>query len=333
MMTKVQSDIDFEKDGQQFSFLKIPHSRNSSAWGNQLIPIVVFKNGTGPTILLSGGVHGDEYEGPVALSKLVRGLRPEMIQGRVIVLPALNFPAHAAGTRLSPVDGRDLNRSFPGRRDGGITEIIAHYVDQVVFPFCDVVLDFHSGGYSLDFLPAVVMHELENAGQMGATRDALLAFGAPCGHVLFEVDGGGTLDFAAEQSGKIFLSTELRGGGRVDPLGVEVAENGIRNILRHFQIADLQAESEGGWNAKRTERLFRIPSALNFVHAGEAGLFEGDLVLGASVAEGRSVGRTHFLGNLQRAPEELVAKCTGTLICKRAPGRVEPGDCVAVIGI
>jgi N-alpha-acetyl-L-2,4-diaminobutyrate deacetylase len=68
--TPISTDIDFEKDGKQVSYLKVPHSRNDSAWGSVLIPITVIKNGVGPTVLLVGGVHGGEYEGPVALMKL-----------------------------------------------------------------------------------------------------------------------------------------------------------------------------------------------------------------------------------------------------------------------
>ena len=62
--------LDFEQDGVQHGFLKLPYSRDDSAWGAVMIPLTVVRNGNGPTALLTGGNHGDEYEGPVALSKL-----------------------------------------------------------------------------------------------------------------------------------------------------------------------------------------------------------------------------------------------------------------------
>ena len=69
--------LDFEQDGVQHGFLKLPYSRDDSAWGAVMIPLTVVRNGNGPTALLTGGNHGDEYEGPVALSKLAQQLQPE----------------------------------------------------------------------------------------------------------------------------------------------------------------------------------------------------------------------------------------------------------------
>ena len=73
----ISSTVDFTRDGVQHGFLKLPHSRDDSAWGAVMIPITVVKHGDGPTALLTGGNHGDEYEGPVALSKLAQRLRAD----------------------------------------------------------------------------------------------------------------------------------------------------------------------------------------------------------------------------------------------------------------
>ncbi|MCB0197126.1 MAG: succinylglutamate desuccinylase/aspartoacylase family protein, partial [Anaerolineae bacterium] len=102
----VSTTIDYGKDGKQRGYLRLPHSRNSSAWGSILIPITVVKNGSGPTVLFTGGLHGGEYEGVVSLMKLSRELNPEAVQGRVIIIPALNLPAVMAGQRLSPIDNK-----------------------------------------------------------------------------------------------------------------------------------------------------------------------------------------------------------------------------------
>ena len=87
--------------------------------------MIVIRNGTGPTVLFNVGNHGDEDEGPITLRKLVNELKAEDIQGQVIIVPYLNFPAVLAGTRLSPVDGQNMNRSFPGILDGSMTQKIA----------------------------------------------------------------------------------------------------------------------------------------------------------------------------------------------------------------
>ena len=75
----VKSTIDFERDGLQHGFLKLPHSHDESAYGSVMIPISVVKNGEGPTALLTGGNHGDEYEGPIALFDLAQKINPRQI--------------------------------------------------------------------------------------------------------------------------------------------------------------------------------------------------------------------------------------------------------------
>ena len=73
-------------------------------------------------MLFTGGNHVDEYEGPIALRKLANELKAEDIQGQVIIVTYLNFPVVLAGTRLSTVDGLNMNRSFPGNPDVSMTQ-------------------------------------------------------------------------------------------------------------------------------------------------------------------------------------------------------------------
>ena len=92
-ISRISADVDYDKRGKQSGYLRVPNSTNESAYGHIPIPIVVIKNGTGPTVFLSGGVHGDEYEGPVTLMKLARQLKASEVAGRLIILPATNLPA------------------------------------------------------------------------------------------------------------------------------------------------------------------------------------------------------------------------------------------------
>ncbi len=93
-----------------------------------MLPITVVRNGAGPTALLTGGNHGDEYEGITALIKLAGRLRSEDIKGRVIIVPMMNHPAALNGTRTSPIDKGNLNRAFPGSPTGTLTQPIADSV-------------------------------------------------------------------------------------------------------------------------------------------------------------------------------------------------------------
>ena len=92
-----------------------------------MIPISMAKNGEGPTALLTGGNHGDEYEGPIALFDLAQTIEPRQIRGRVILVPAINYPAFQAGKRTSPIDSGNMNRSFPGNPEGSITKKMTDY--------------------------------------------------------------------------------------------------------------------------------------------------------------------------------------------------------------
>ena len=149
-VSRVATEVDFDRDGKQARYLRLPYSTDRSGWGHLLLPIFVVKNGAGPTILFVGANHGDEFEGPVVLSKLARELTPEVLTGWVIIVPVRSLPAYQAGKRLSPVDGLNLNLTFPGRREGSVTEVIAHYVSEVLVPLADVVVDIHSGGNTME---------------------------------------------------------------------------------------------------------------------------------------------------------------------------------------
>jgi predicted deacylase len=136
-----------------------------------MIPIAVMCNGSGPTALLTGANHGDEYEGPIALADLALTLSSDQLRGRIIVVPFMNYPAFRAARRLSPIDGGNLNRLFPGRPDGTITEKIADFFERTLLPMADFVLDFHSGGVrSISFLSPPVTSWRTRRTRLAASR-------------------------------------------------------------------------------------------------------------------------------------------------------------------
>jgi N-alpha-acetyl-L-2,4-diaminobutyrate deacetylase len=328
--SRVSCTIDFDEDGRSVGFMTVPHSRNDSAWGSVQIPIVCVKNGRGPTVLFTGGSHGDEYEGPIALLKLARGLRAADIAGRIIVIPALNLPAVRSATRLSPIDGRNMNRVFPGNRDGTITEVVADFVYRELVTLADVVVDLHSGGKTLNYVPSVVMHYLEDPDLMDRTFAALKSFGAPLGMVLRELDTQGMLDTAVEETGKVFLSTELGGIGTSSAFSVGIAERGVRNLLSHFGlIADGPVDPERcGLPATR---LMETPDPDCYTIVAHAGILEMAVDLADEVAEGQLLARVYDYEDIERAPAEYFAKKSGLVFCRHAPGLIQRGDCLAVI--
>ena len=326
----ITTSIDFEKEGTQQGYLRVPHSRNSSAWGSVLLPLTVIKHGTGPTIFFVGGNHGGEYEGPVSLMKLSRELQPEEVQGRVIIMPALNLPAVVAGQRVSPIDGKDMNRVFPGAWNGTISQVIAHYVSTVLLPMCDAVIDLHSGGYSLSLIPYMSMHYLADEIQTQQTLAAMQAFQAPVSLIIKEISGEGLLDYTVERMGKIFLCAELGSAGTLSAQVVKITDLGLRNLLKHFKLVEgeiMTREAQG----LSPSRLMEVPEPENYHPALANGIYESFYELGDWVEAGSPLGQIHFIQNIAWAPEPVIAQRAGMLLCTRGPGFVEIGDCVAVV--
>lgn len=318
--------IDLDAPGKAWGSLAVPHSRATSAWGLMPVPIARIKGASdGPTVLFVGGNHGDELEGPIALLELARQLDPADISGRVLILPTLNPPAVDASLRTSPVDGGNMNRSFPGDRRGTLTQRIAARVYEEVLPRCDAVIDLHAGGRSLEFFPCTVCHQLEDKELQQKTLDLVRAFDAPVGLVLEELDAQGTLDDAVEQMGKLFVSTELGGAGRVTQRTVGIAKRGVRHALMHLGVLD-------GELPKSSTRLMTTPDLDGYAFAEGEGLFEPLGELGDEVVADQPVGRLHPLVDPSQPPTEVRVKTAGTLMCLRALPRTGPGDCLAVVG-
>ena len=316
--------VDFEADGIQHGFLRLPWSRDESAWGNLMIPVTVARNGDGPTALLTAGVHGDEYEGPLALVDLARRISADDLSGRAIILPFLNYPAFAAARRLSPIDGGNLNRLFPGRPDGTLTEKIADFVQRHLLPLADFVLDLHSGGKTLDFLPFAACHVLPDRSQQARSAAARDAFAAPYAMTMREIDAVGMLDTAAEALGKVFVTTELGGGGTATKKSVGIAKRGVANFLKHAGVL-------AGAPKTAPSVELAMPSADCFVFCETEGLVAPVLNLGAEVRRGELIALVHRIDTLGRPPAKYRAGIDGVLAARHFPGLVGVGDCLGVV--
>lgn len=316
--------VDFAAPGVQHGFLQLPYSRDDAAWGSVMTPITVVNNGTGPTALLTGANHGDEYEGPIALFDLAAKIRADEVTGRIIIVPAMNYPAFTAGTRTSPIDRGNLNRAFPGRPDGTVTQKIADYFQRVLLPMADVVLDFHSGGKTLDFLPYCAAHVLPDKKQEQAAFELVQAFGAPYSCKMLEIDAVGMYDTAAEEMGKVFVTTELGGGGTASAYTAGIAKRGLRNLL-------IAAGVMKGAPEPQPTQWIDMPDADCFTFAEDGGLIEFCADLGEKVEQGQTVARIFPISKSGLAPVTLSARRAGVFIARHFPGLVKPGDCVAVV--
>jgi predicted deacylase len=327
----VLAEVEYEAKGKHVGVLRVPYTRDSAALASVAVPIVVVNGRAGPTVLLTAGTHGDEYEGQVALLKLARDLAPAQVRGRLIILPALNYPAAAAGRRTSPVDGRDMNRSYPGDADASVTQVITDYVERALFPLCDAVLDHHSAGYSWQAVPFMVIHDAPDRTVTAKSLELATAYHTEYVAIWRGVDPGKNQLAAAERHGLAATCTEIGGGAHLSPTALRMAEFGVRNALRSLGVLD-------GPPVSRTERgvppvrLLHTPSPACSFYAPAAGIYEAFHEPGQTVEAGRPAGAIHAIGEPARPPVIVAFRYSGVLMMSRAPGRVEQGDGLGTVG-
>ncbi len=326
MPSPIRCDVDFSKPGKQLGHLFIPYSHNLGGWANLMVPICTIANGTGPTALVLAGNHGDEYPGQVAVMKLLRELKAEDVAGRLILIPTLTMPGAKAATRLSPLDGKNFNRSFPGNPTGTVSEILAHYLTKVLFPLADLVIDIHTGGRSVDFVPCAHMHLVPAGPQRQAMLAGTEAWNSEFCFLYADIAGTGLLPVEAENQGKIVVTTEMGGSENVTAQVHHLTQSGLRNVLTHSGVLKgvvVPRPAPARWVQALHVDDYRF--------APESGVYENVVPLGDAVSAGQTVGRIHFLERPDREPLDVKALSAGILIATRAPSIVGQGDCVACI--
>lgn len=325
--SRIVCELDLDKNGRQAGYLRYPYSTHESAYGWLPIPIVSLRNGTGPTVLVVGGNHGDEYEGQITVARLCRELPVEAVSGQLILLPTANWPAAMAGRRVSPLDQGNLNRSFPGDADGGPTAAIAHYIETELVSRANVVVDLHSGGSSLNYIPSALVRAYGDPARRAEALRLLDVFGAPIGYVVSEPQGEDrTLMGAADRRGVLCLGSELGGGGMLTVTSARVAYQGVCRVLTHLGVARMEAPSP------ESVRRLEVGGEDYYVYAPEDGVFEPCVDLGDEVVAGQDAGRIHYPDTPWREPVVTKFRRAGVVFCRRVPGRTRRGDCLFHLG-
>jgi predicted deacylase len=324
-------DIDLENPGKRAGLVHIPNSRNRDGWGCTQIPICVIKNGDGPTVLLMGGNHGDEYEGQLGLTKLFRKVNHHDVAGRLIILPSANYPACEAGSRLSPLDNGNLNRAFPGRPDGSMTERIAHFISFDLFPISQWHIDLHAGGEGDDFIPVMTAFLGENDAANVAALKAVKLIGAPY-YVAEKVPASGQeLTYAsggAVSQGLIALGGEFGGGGSLSNYGLQLIGEGVLRVLSFIGVYKGAVPAVTGAIA---QQRIRTLNASAFCYANRNGIFESYYQLGDQVKIGDVCGLVHSIEDPSREPDVVTVKGDGIIISQKHARRVRAGACLAAL--
>jgi predicted deacylase len=330
------ADVDLESRGRRDYLVALPHD---SIWGDHLVPLTVLVGPNaepGRGLVAFGATHGDEFEGPIALAHLRREIDPANVMGRIILVPTLNRPAFAAGTRSSTLDDRvNLNRAFV---DGagqdpslaGITHRIADFVRTVIFPTVDVVIDLHAGGDVAEFTPCASYHPIADPEQGRRIEETARWFGTPL-LVTYENLTPGLLTSEAERLGKVAVGTELGWGRSARPTGVRAARHGVLAAAIHHGYLRVSIEPIGHHGAG-TQRLVSIVDPAGTIPAPFAGHYESLVACGEDVRRGTVIGLLHDFDRLDLAPVPLEAGVDGVLVAQAWAAPVVQGQHVVVVG-
>ena len=324
--TNITTTLDFNAEGKQIGDLRVPHSSNEQPLGYYPVPVAVLKNGKGPTLLLAGGTHGDEYEGPAALMQLLHSFNPEHLHGRIIIFPALNMPAVTAQARCSPLDDGNLNRAFPGNRNGGPTGMIAHFMEDVVLPECDAAIDFHSGGNACVFAPLTMVYL--GARTADEKSQALAeAFNAPYTWS-GEFAEQSTFNAAAIRKDTPVIATELGGGGNVNPQMVQLASDGLLRVMHYLDMLDNSVKIPAANNV-----TVDVDVSMNGkIYSNRQGLFIPAVKPGQPVKSGEAVGTQYSVIEPERAPLTINFLEGGIVLSVTNRGIVARGELLVMTG-
>lgn len=320
--TLITCEVDFDAEGKQVGYLRVPHSTHRSAYGWIPAPITIIRHGEGPTLVISAGVHGDEYEGQIAVANLARELDVADVRGRLILLPMVNFPAAEAGCRVSPLDDGNLNRLYPGDPKGLPSEMIAHYHEEVILPLADYAVDLHSGGTSLIYPPTVLRGPAHSPEEEAGLASLTEAFDLPYAWVFTSGGGCGstarTAMGAANRKGVVNVMAELGGAGCVTPEVLRQTERGLRRILHALgMLPDHTPDAARGTRALHAQ---------GSIYADGSGVFEPLKIIGEDVAENETVALIHHPETPGLKPDAVTSPYGGLVLAMRAMAQVRRGD-------
>ena len=270
----------------------------------------------GPILGVIAGIHGDEYEGPEAVRSLLDEIDPAGLRGGIIGTPVANVAAYEAFDRVGSVDHLDLNRTFPGRADGFLSERVAAALVREIVEQSNVLVDLHSAGYAYDLYPYVGFNN--TPGAVGEASFGLAkAFGIPVLYASTPFRNVLRLEAAQRQIPAILV--EVGGEARCDPAGVALMKQGLRNVLRHLGMIEGTVE---GLPSEYT--IVRAPPGGEFSHVPTGGFIRNQTRLGATVEVGQVLGT--IVDVYGKPLERITAPIAGMVLSFRTIPVVRTGE-------
>ena len=322
----VPGGLDFQSPGRR-DYRVVFATQNAAP--PHLIPLTVIvgpdvQDGQG--LVAFGGVHGNEYEGPIAIKSLGHEIRTEDVRGRIILIPVLNPGAFTSGTRESTAsDGQNLNRLFV--EGAGVTPTLSSITFQIVafvreniWPHADLVIDLHSCGKVLRCVQYASFTLHEDSDRTAERREIARWFGTPL--IVRRAtpnSAAGLLIDDAERHGKTAIGSELGWGESVNVDGVRYARHGVLAAAIH------QGHLHGkinpiGHHASNTQQLAAETFSATAPYRGH---YEPIVECGERVSKGQIAGYVHDFTRIDTAPHPIVAGVEGIVLSQAWDARVD----------
>lgn len=292
--------------------LELPIARLMSGTPVALPLIILHGRHEGPTVWLSGAIHGDEIAGVEIIREVLAVLKPASMSGTLIAVPVVNVHGFNTGDRYLP-DRRDLNRSFPGSARGSLAARIAHLLMTEVVNRCSVGIDLHTGSDERTNLPQI-RADLDDPSVLDLAR----VFGAPI--AIHSRVRDGSLRQAASESGAIVLLYEGGEASRFDPVAINAGRDGILRVLAHLGMCEATA-------APPDPLLLSRRTA--WVRATKSGILHLEADLGSRVSAGQPIAI--IVDPFGKRRGTLKARLDGIIIGHTQRPLVNQGDAVAHI--
>jgi len=286
------------------------------------MPVVVI-NGSrpGPTLCVTGGVHGGEYPAIEAAIRLSRSLKPEAVHGTVIIVPIVSVPAfQRRAIYVNPMDGVNINRVFPGNPAGTITEVMAATLFREAVAQSDAYIDLHGGDLVEALVPFTIYYQSGNATVDETSRKMAEVYGIKYIVRSMAIRGGSYQ--AAAAMGKPAILTESGGQGILDEPSVQIHVRGVTNVLKHLGI--LRGTPEVG------EQPVHFPQS-SWLAAEQGGLFYPAVSVGQRVEKGQVVGefRDWFGDSIAR----VESPAAGIVLFLVTSPAINKGDPILSVGV
>ena len=312
------------RGAKAYGFLEVPQGVDAAA----RIPVVVVNGASpGPVLALVSGAHGTEYSSILALERLIMILDPAQLTGTVVIVPLLNLPSfHQKIVHVNPVDGKSMNRFYPGRADGTQTDRVLYAITREVVDRSDYLIDYHGGDLDESLRPYAYWAPTGRTEQDTVSKQMVLAFGL--NHIIIwpdrPTDPAATryLDNTASVRGKPSIVVEAGHAGTTESDDINLLVNGTVSTMRALKM--LAGDPLWIENPVWLEKTVDVASE-------QTGIFYPLVRRGGYVAAGMKLGYvTDYFGNTIYTARSPVA---GIVLHICAVPSMKQGENIAVIGV